>query len=60
MSDFLDSSWFELAWNILGAQGLFAWVAALTPNKKDDEISFILRRIVDCLAVNFGNAKNAR
>jgi len=33
-------------------------VAALTPTPKDDGIVKILRKVVDFLALNFGNAKN--
>lgn len=35
-----------------------AVIAALTPTKKDDVILGKVRRVVDLLAFNFGNAKN--
>ena len=37
-----------------------AGIAALTPTPKDDGVLLILRRIIDFLALNFGNAKNAK
>ena len=35
-----------------------AIIAALTPTKKDDVILGKVRRVIDLLAFNFGNAKN--
>lgn len=35
-----------------------AFVAAFTPNQADDAIVAKVRKVVDILAFNFGNAKN--
>jgi len=35
-----------------------AAIAALTPTPKDDSVIGYLRKVVDYLAFNFGNAKN--
>jgi len=35
-------------------------VAAVFPNPKVNAVLLILRKIVDCLAINVGNAKNAK
>jgi len=37
---------------------LAAAIAALTPTPKDDGIVKKIRKVVDFLALNFGNAKN--
>ena len=37
-----------------------AAIAAITPNKTDDTITGALRKVVDALALNVGNAKNAK
>ena len=37
---------------------LAASIAALTPTPKDDGIVKKIRKVVDFLALNFGNAKN--
>ncbi|MGL5328201.1 MAG: hypothetical protein ACRDD7_02960 [Peptostreptococcaceae bacterium] len=37
-----------------------AIIASATPTPKDDGIVNLLRKIVDFLAFNFGNAKNAQ
>lgn len=48
-------------WAIVsGVVTLAAAVAALTPTPKDDGIVAGVRKIVDLLAMNFGNAKNQR
>lgn len=37
-----------------------AIIASMTPTPKDDGVVSLLRKIVDILAFNFGNAKNAQ
>ena len=37
-----------------------AAIAAITPTPKDDIVLIWVRKIIDFLALNFGNAKNAK
>lgn len=43
-----------------GAVAVAAAIAALTPNTSDDGIVGKVRKVVDWLALNVGNAKNAK
>lgn len=47
--------WLEVASVVIAAA---ATIAAVTPTKKDDSFVAKVRKIVDALAINFGNAKN--
>lgn len=47
----------ELAVHVIAAASV---IAALTPTPKDDSVVSKVRAVVDLLAFNFGNAKNAR
>lgn len=45
----------NFASNVIAAAAI---AAAFTPSPKDDEIIAKLRKVIDFLAFNFGNAKN--
>lgn len=47
----------ELLEIVSAAVALASLVAALTPNPKDDGIVAKLRKVVDVIALNVGNAK---
>jgi hypothetical protein len=46
----------EIALQIVGGLSL---VAAVTPTPKDDGVLLVLKRVLNCLSGNFGQAKNA-
>lgn len=48
-------AYFQIA---ASAVGVAAMVAALTPTPKDDNAIAAVRKVLDLLAFNFGNAKN--
>lgn len=58
MIDYIVANWFE----ILEVAGLVvaaaAAIAALTPTPKDDGVVKVIRKIVNALALNVGQAKN--
>ena len=45
----------EIAFAIIGAA---ATIAAITPNKRDDEIVGFILKFVNVIGMNIGNAKN--
>ena len=59
-----------MQWVIENAGGIYvavtttvtaaAAIAALTKSPKDDAVVAILRKVVDAIAFNWGNARNAR
>ena len=52
-------NWESISTAILAVIGAAAAVAALTPTPKDDSFLAVLRKFVDVVGMNFGNAKNA-
>ena len=48
--------WLQIAGLIVGTAST---IAAVTPTPKDDGVLFIVRKVVDLLALNFLGAKNA-
>lgn len=43
---------------VVGVVGVASMVAAITPTPKDDNAIAAVRKVLDLLAFNFGNAKN--
>jgi hypothetical protein len=52
--------WDEIALVITSLVSIAGVITALTPTPKDDAILLIVRRILDVLALNVANAKNAK
>lgn len=55
---FIVANWEGILSAITGAVALAAAIAALTPTPKDDGVVAMLRKIIDVVALNIGNAKN--
>ena len=57
---YLTSNWDAITTAVLAVIGAAATIAALTPTAKDDGIVAVLRKIVDVIGMNVGNAKNLK
>ncbi len=57
MQDFLTNipQYLQILTAVISAASL---IAAITPTPKDDSFLAMARKLVDLLALNFGNAKN--
>ena len=60
---FISENWANISTLVLAVIGLAATVAAatiaaLTPTPKDDGIVLVLRKIVDVIGMNVGNAES--
>ena len=55
---FISENWANISTVVLAIIGVAATIAALTPTPKDDGIVLILRKIVDALGMNVGNAES--
>ena len=55
LNGLLGQPWYLIA---VEAVGLFAAIAAITPNKSDDKIVQFLLDVINFIGVNFGKAKN--
>lgn len=51
------AQYFDIITNVVAVA---AAIAAITPTPKDDGILLIVRKVLDLLAFNVGNAKNAK
>lgn len=51
-------TYYDYAELVLQVIGLFSIIAAVTPNKKDNELLAHVRKFIDALAMNVLNAKN--
>lgn len=50
--------WAGAIWGIITSLvTLASLIAALTPTPKDDEVLMKIRRVIETIALNFGNAK---
>lgn len=58
--NYIAENWEHLLTIISGVVATAAAVAALTPNKSDNRVVAIVRKLVDLLALNVGNAKNEK
>lgn len=58
--NWIMQNWDQLAVAILAVVGAASAIAALTPTPKDDAAIAWIRKIVDVIAFNFANAKNAK
>lgn len=56
----LIENWPVLVQGVTGVVTLASAVTALTKTPKDDAVLAAVRRVLDALALNVGNAKNAR
>ena len=54
----ITENWANISTVVLAVIGAAATIAALTPTPKDDGIVLILRKIVDALGMNVGNAES--
>lgn len=57
---YVMENWESISAAVLAVIGAAAAVAALTPTPKDDSFLAVLRKFVDIVGMNFGNAKNAK
>ena len=55
---FITENWANISTVVLAVIGLAATIAALTPTPKDDGIVLVLRKIVDVIGMNVGNAES--
>ena len=55
---FITENWANISTVVLAVIGLAATIAALTPTPKDDGIVLVLRKIVDVVGMNVGNAES--
>lgn len=55
---FITENWANISTAVLAVIGAAATIAALTPTPKDDGIVLILRKIVDVIGMNVGNAES--
>ena len=55
---YVMENWESISTAILAVIGAAAAVAALTPTPKDDGIVLTLRKILDVVAMNVGNAES--
>lgn len=53
------NNWQVYSVAVFAVMGAAAAIAALTPTPKDDSVVAFLRKIVDIIGMNIGNAKNA-
>lgn len=60
MIEFITQNWDVLLQILTGTVAVAAAIAALTPTPKDDSVMAIIRKVVDFLALNVGNAKNQK
>ena len=51
-------NWDTYSVAILAIMGAAAAIAALTPTPRDDGIVAFLRKVIDIIGMNIGNAKN--
>ena len=59
MLDFIISSWNDILIAISSIISGASALSALTPTKKDDTVLFTIKKGIDILALNVGNAKPA-
>lgn len=57
---YVTGNWDAIGGAILAVIGAAATIAALTPTAKDDGAVAVLRKIVDVIGMNVGNAKNLK
>lgn len=57
---YVMENWESISTAVLAVIGAAAAVAALTPTPKDDSFLAVLRKFIDVVGMNFGNAKNAK
>lgn len=55
---FITENWANISTAVLAVIGAAATIAALTPTPKDDGIVLVLRKIVDVIGMNVGNAES--
>lgn len=60
MLNFLISSWNEILIAISSIISGASAISAMTPTQKDDNILSKIKKVVDLLALNIGNAKPIR
>lgn len=60
MFDYITLHWAELLQIIGAVIGAAALIAALTPTPVDDGVVKFLRKIIDLVGANWGNAKNEK
>ena len=58
MLEFITNNWPTFINILTLVVSLAAAIAALTPTPKDDNVLAVIRKVVDFLALNVGNAKN--
>lgn len=55
--DFILNHWDEILLAVTSVIAAASAIAALTPTPKDDAFLHTIRKVVDALALNIGNAK---
>ena len=58
--EYLQANWQEILTIVTGVIAAASGVAMLTPNNSDNKIIGAIRKLVDLLALNLGNAKNEK
>lgn len=56
--NYVIENWEQISVTLLAIMGAAATIAAWTPTPKDDGIVAFLRKIIDLIGQNYGNAKN--
>ena len=56
--NYVIDNWEQISVTLLAIMGAAATIAAWTPTPKDDGIVAFLRKIIDLIGQNYGNAKN--
>lgn len=57
---YITENWEQLLTVAAGVIATASAVAVLTPNTIDNKVVSLVRKLVDLLALNFGNAKNEK
>ena len=58
--DYVQENWEQILAIVTGVVAASSAVAMLTPNATDNKIMGAIRKLVDLLALNVGNAKNKK
>tara|TARA_Y100000593_G_scaffold87405_1_gene167816 strand:+ start:1219 stop:1407 length:189 start_codon:yes stop_codon:yes gene_type:complete len=58
--EYIQQNWEQILAIVTGVIAAASAVAVLTPNKTDNKVVGAIRKLVDLLALNVGNAKNEK
>ena len=56
--DYIIANWEQISVITMTVIGAASTIAALTPTPKDDGVLAVIRKIIDLVGQNYGNAKN--